>query len=66
MRDQSENNHNFVWTNSNTNENNVGNIRPRRINPENLRRMRTMRMSFANAGLTARRLSFGEKNNRPK
>jgi hypothetical protein len=25
-----------------------------------------MRMSFANAGLTARRLSFGEKNNRPK
>jgi hypothetical protein len=66
MRNQSDNNHNFLWTNSNTNENNIDNIRPRRINPDNLRRMRTTRVSFANAGLTARRLSFGEKNNRPK
>ena len=51
--------------NSNTNENNVGEIRPRSINPNNLRRMRRMRMSFANAGV-ARRLNFGNNgNNRP-
>ena len=53
---------NFVYTNSNTNENNVGQARPRRIDPNNLRRMRQMRMSFVNAGI-ARRLNFG--NNRP-
>src|SRR6056300_1190593 len=53
---------NFAYTNSNTNENNVGQIRSRVIDPNNLRRMRRARMSFVNAGL-ARRLNFG--NNRP-
>jgi len=46
---------NFAYNNSNTNENNVGQIRSR---VANLRRMRRARMSFANAGL-ARRLNFG-------
>jgi hypothetical protein len=56
---------NFAYNNSNTNENNVGQIRSRVINPNNLRRMRRARMSFANAGL-ARRLNFGNNgNNRP-
>ena len=50
-------------SNSNTNENNVGQVRSRVINPNNLRRMRRARMSFANAGLVGRRLNFG--NNRP-
>ena len=65
VRINNSNNHNFVWTNSNsnTNENNIGQIRPRVIDPNNLRRMRRARMSFANAGV-ARRLSFGN-NNRP-
>jgi hypothetical protein len=49
--------------NSNTNENNVGQIRSRVIDPNNLRRMRRVRMSFANAGLVGRRLNFG--NSRP-
>jgi hypothetical protein len=49
---------NFAYNNSNTNENNVGQIRSRVINPNNLRRMRRARMSFVNAGL-ARRLNFG-------
>ena len=53
----------FRLANSNTNENNIGQIRPRVIDPNNLRRMRRARMSFANAGV-ARRLSFGN-NNRP-
>ena len=52
----------LVNTNSNTNENNVGQARPRRIDPNALRRMRTARMSFANAGL-ARRLNFGNRQN---
>jgi len=52
--------------NSNTNENNVGQIRSRVIDPNNLRRMRRMRMAFANAGLVGRRLNFGNNgNNRP-
>jgi hypothetical protein len=56
---------NFAYNNSNTNENNVGQIRSRVINPNNLRRMRRARMSFANAGLV-RRLNFGNNgNNRP-
>jgi len=56
---------NYAYTNSNTNENNVGQIRSRVINPNNLRRMRRARMSFANAGLV-RRLNFGNNgNNRP-
>jgi hypothetical protein len=56
---------NFAYTNSNTNENNVGQIRSRVIDPNNLRRMRRARMSFVNAGL-ARRLNFGNNgNNRP-
>ena len=56
---------NFVYNNSNTNGNNVGEIRSRVIDPNNLRRMRRARMSFVNAGLanTARRLNFG---NSPK
>jgi len=70
MRDPANNNavrtnHNFVWTNSNSNsnENNIGNIRPRAINPNNLRRMRTARMTFRVNG--GRRLSFANNNNRP-
>lgn len=52
--------------NSNTNENNVGQIRSRVIDPNNLRRMRRVRMAFANAGLVGRRLNFGNNgNNRP-
>lgn len=56
---------NFVYNNSNTNGNNVGEVRSRVIDPNNLRRMRRMRMSFANAGLmnTARRLNFGNNGN---
>jgi hypothetical protein len=51
--------------NSNTNENNVGEIRSRVINPNNLRRMRRARMSFVNMG-PVRRLNFGNNgNNRP-
>lgn len=55
----------FVYNNSNTNENNVGEIRSRVIDPNNLRRMRRARVSFANAGLanTARRLNFGNNGN---
>jgi len=49
--------------NSNTNENNVGQIRSRVIDPNNLRRMRRMRMAFANAGLVGRRLNFGNNGN---
>jgi len=51
---------NFAYNNSNTNENNVGQIRSR---VANLRRMRRARMSFANAGL-ARRLNFGNNGNK--
>jgi len=51
---------NYAYTNSNTNENNVGQIRSR---VANLRRMRRARMSFANAGL-ARRLNFGNNGNK--
>ena len=54
---------NFAYNNSNTNENNVGQIRSRVINPNNLRRMRRARMSFVNAGL-ARRLNFGNNGNK--
>jgi hypothetical protein len=54
---------NFVYTNSNTNENNVGQVRPRRIDPNNLRRMRQMRMSFVNVG-PVRRLNFGNNGNK--
>src|SRR6056300_529336 len=54
---------NFAYTNSNTNENNVGQIRSRVIDPNNLRRMRRARMSFVNAGL-ARRLNFGNNGNK--
>ena len=49
--------------NSNTNENNIGQIRPRVIDPNNLRRMRRARMTFRVNG--GRRLSFGNNNNRP-
>ena len=56
---------NFVYNNSNTDEENVGTTRSRVINPNNLRRMRRARMSFVNAGV-ARRLNFGNNgNNRP-
>ena len=51
---------NYAYTNSNTNENNVGQIRSR---VANLRRMRRARMSFVNAGL-ARRLNFGNNGNK--
>jgi len=51
---------NFAYNNSNTNENNVGQIRSR---VANLRRMRRARMSFVNAGL-ARRLNFGNNGNK--
>jgi hypothetical protein len=51
---------NYAYNNSNTNENNVGQVRPR---VANLRRMRRARMSFANAGL-ARRLNFGNNGNK--
>jgi hypothetical protein len=54
----------YAYTNSNTNENNIGQIRTRVIDPNNLRRMRTMRMSFGNAGTVRRRLSFGNNGNR--
>ena len=50
-------------SNSNTNENNIGQIRPRMIDPNNLRRMRTARMTFRVNG--GRRLSFANNNNRP-
>ena len=49
--------------NSNTNENNIGQIRPRAIDLNNLRRMRTARMTFRVNG--GRRLSFANNNNRP-
>ena len=55
---------NYTYTNSNTNENNVGQIRTRVIDPNNLRRMRRVRMSFANVGPVRRRLSFGNNGNR--
>ena len=56
---------NYAYTNSNTNENNIGQVRTRVIDPNNLRRMRTARVSFGNAGV-ARRLDFGNNgNNRP-
>ena len=51
-----------TYTNSNTNENNIGQVRTRVIDPNNLRRMRRARMSFVNVGPVRRRLSFG--NNR--
>jgi len=54
-------------TNSNTNENNIGQIRPRMIDPNNLRRMRTARMTFRvnTNSPVRRRLSFANNNNRP-
>ena len=55
---------NYTYTNSNTNENNVGQIRSRVIDPNNLRRMRRARMSFVNVGPVRRRLSFGNNGNR--
>jgi len=55
---------NYTYTNSNTNENNIGQIRTRVIDPNNLRRMRRVRMSFANVGPVRRRLSFGNNGNR--
>jgi hypothetical protein len=54
---------NFVYTNSNTNENNVGQPRPRVITQNNLRRMRRARMSFVNVG-PVRRLNFGNNGNK--
>jgi len=54
----------YAYTNSNTNENNIGQIRTRVIDPDNLRRMRRMRISFVNAG-PVRRLNFGNNGNRP-
>lgn len=56
------NRRNYAYTNSNTNENNIGQVRTRVIDPNNLRRMRRARMSFVNVGPVRRRLSFG--NNR--
>jgi hypothetical protein len=56
----------YAYTNSNTNENNIGQIRTRVIDPNNLRRMRRMRMSFANTSPVRRRLNFGNNNNKPK
>ena len=50
-------------SNSNTNENNIGQIRPRMIDPNNLRRMRRARVTFRVNG--GRRLSFANNNNRP-
>jgi virulence-associated protein VapD len=55
---------NYTYTNSNTNENNIGQIRTRVIDPNNLRRMRRVRMSFDNVGPVRRRLSFGNNGNR--
>ena len=54
-------------SNSNTNENNIGQIRPRMIDPNNLRRMRTARMTFRvnTNSPVRRRLSFANNNNRP-
>jgi len=54
---------NYTYTNSNTNENNIGQIRTRVIDPNNLRRMRRARMSFVNVGPVRRRLSFGNNGN---
>src|SRR5210317_441764 len=54
---------NYTYTNSNTNENNIGQIRTRVIDPNNRRRMRRVRMSFANVGPVRRRLSFGNRQN---
>jgi hypothetical protein len=56
---------NYAYTNSNTNENNIGQIRTRVIDPNNLRRMRRMRMSFVNTSPVRRRLNFGNGGNRP-
>ena len=55
---------NYTYTHSNTNENNIGQIRTRVIDPNNLRRMRRARMSFVNVGPARRRLSFGNNGNR--
>ena len=55
---------NYAYTNSNTNENNIGQIRTRVIDPNNLRRMRRARMSFVNVGPVRRRLNFGNNGNR--
>ena len=55
---------NYTYTNSNTNENNVGQIRSRVIDPNNLRRMRRARMSFVNAGPVVRRLNYGNNGNK--
>ena len=54
-------------TNSNTNENNIGQVRTRVIDPNNLRRMRTARMTFRvnTNSPVRRRLSFANNNNRP-
>ena len=59
------NRRNYTYTNSNTNENNIGQIRTRVIDPNNLRRMRRMRMSFVNTSPVRRRLNFGNGGNRP-
>ena len=67
VRINNSNNHNFVWTNSNTNENNIGQNRPRVIDPNNLRRMRRAQVAFRvnTNSPVRRRLSFGNNNNRP-
>ena len=54
---------NYTYTNSNTNENNIGQVRTRVIDPNNLRRMRRARMSFVNVGPVRRRLNFGNRQN---
>ena len=70
MRDPSNNNavrintNNENYTNSNTDEENIGTSRSRVIDPNNLRRMRRARMSFVNAGVV-RRLNFGNNSNAP-
>src|SRR6056300_1468673 len=51
---------NYAYNNSNTNENNVGQVRPR---VASRRRMRRARMCVANAG-RARRLNFGNNGNK--
>jgi hypothetical protein len=58
---------NYAYTNSNTNENNIGQIRTRVIDPNNLRRMRRARMTFRvnENSSTRRRLSFNNNTNRP-
>jgi hypothetical protein len=55
---------NYTYTNSNTNENNNDRVRTRVIDPNNLRRMRRVRLSFVNAGPVRRRLNFGNNGGR--